>query len=78
MHEKSPAFWENMFYICIKHKHYQLKDMAKPIKETPILRGKDAVKFNKEMEKSKSEIVPIAVRERMKSNYSQLQAIAKF
>ncbi|MFI5140471.1 MAG: hypothetical protein ACHQIM_21810 [Sphingobacteriales bacterium] len=52
--------------------------MAKPIKETPILRGKDAVKFNKEMEKSKSEIVPVAVRERMKSNYSQLRAIAKF
>jgi hypothetical protein len=52
--------------------------MAKPIKETPILRGKDAVKFNEEMEKAKAEIVPVAVRKRMKSNYSQLQAIAKF
>ena len=52
--------------------------MAMPIKETPILKGKDAVKFNEEMEKSKSEIVPKAVRKRMKSNYSLLQSIAKF
>jgi len=52
--------------------------MAKPIKETPILRGKDAVKFNQEMEKSKSEIIPKAIRERMKSNYSLLKSIAKF
>jgi hypothetical protein len=52
--------------------------MAKPIKETPVLRGKDAIKFNQEMEKSKSEIVPVAVRERMKSNYSLLKSIVKF
>ena len=52
--------------------------MAKPIKETPILKGKDAVKFNQEMEKSKSEVIPVAIRERMKSNYSLLQSIAKF
>jgi hypothetical protein len=52
--------------------------MAKPIKETPILKGKDAEKFNLEMEKSRSGIVPVAVRERMKHNYSQLQSIAKF
>ena len=52
--------------------------MAKPIKETPILKGKDAVKFNLEMQKAKSEVVPAAVRERMKSNYSSLQSIAKF
>lgn len=52
--------------------------MAKPIKETPVLRGKDVVKFNKEMEKSKSEIVSAAVRKRMKSNYSLLKSIAQF
>jgi len=52
--------------------------MAKPIKETPVLKGKDAVKFNEEMEKSKSEIVPAVVRDRMKSNYSLLKSISKF
>ncbi|WP_174236929.1 hypothetical protein [Mucilaginibacter sp. L196] len=52
--------------------------MAKPIKETPILRGKDAVKFNQEMAKAKTQIVPVAMRERMKSNYSALKSISKF
>jgi len=52
--------------------------MSKPIKDTPILKGKDAIRFNQEMEKSKSEIVPTAVSKRMKSNYSMLKSIAKF
>lgn len=52
--------------------------MAKPIKETPVLKGKDAIKFNIEMVKSKSEFVPASTRERMKSNYSMLKSISKF
>ena len=52
--------------------------MAKPIKETPVLKGKDDVKLNHEMEKSKSEVVPSMVRDRMKSNYSLLKSISKF
>lgn len=39
--------------------------------------GKDAVRFNKEMEKAKSEVVPVAVRERMKSNYEKLLSITE-
>lgn len=52
--------------------------MAKPIKETPVLKGKDARKFHIEMDKAKSQKVPTVIRERMKSNYSLLQSISKF
>lgn len=51
--------------------------MAKPIKETPVLRGKDAAKFLQVMEIPK---VPMdkETRERIKSNFSKLNSIAKF
>lgn len=52
--------------------------MAKPIKETPILTGRDAVNFFNNMEKAKTEKVPDSVRQRMKSNYLKLKAIQTF
>jgi len=52
--------------------------MANPIKETPVLRGKDAVKFNAQIEKAKNEVVSAAIKERIQSNYLSLKAIAKF
>jgi hypothetical protein len=52
--------------------------MAKPIKETPILKGKDAKKFNKDIEQSKHQTVSVAVKERMQTNYLTLKSIAKF
>ena len=44
-------------------------DMAKPIKETPILTGKDAERFVSEMQR-----VDSLSAEQRKSNYAQLMA----
>ena len=44
-------------------------DMAKPIKETPILTGKDAERFVSEMQR-----VDNLSAEQRKSNYAQLMA----
>ena len=52
--------------------------MAKPIKETPVLKGKDAVAFIKNMQASEGKTVDKKTRERIKSNFSKLQSIAKF
>lgn len=43
--------------------------MAKPIKETPILTGKDAERFVSEMQR-----VDSLIAEQRKSNYAQLMA----
>lgn len=51
--------------------------MAKPIQETPVLKGKDAKRFIEIMNAPKTPIDP-ATRERMKSNFKKLTAIAEF
>lgn len=51
--------------------------MAKPIKETPVLKGKDAKKFSVDIKKSETEKVSAAVMAKMKENFSKLQAIAE-
>jgi hypothetical protein len=50
--------------------------MAKQIKETPILRGKDAENFLKSIENS--EKLSIEVRKNIKSDFDYLTSIAKF
>ena len=52
--------------------------MAKPIKETPVLKGKDAVKFNQQMKAAQVAIVNSKEKERILQNFKKLQAIAKF
>ena len=52
--------------------------MAKPIKETPILTGKDAVVFNKQMKAVGNTKVDVKERARIRENFAQLSAIAKF
>jgi len=52
--------------------------MAKPIKETPFLKGKDAVKFNQDIKDNRGAKVSTEVRARMKSNYEKLKSIATF
>ncbi|ASO08305.1 hypothetical protein [Arenibacter algicola] len=50
--------------------------MAKPIKETPFLRGKDAIDFvrnNEEVKKASQE-----EREKIKKGYDALRSIAEF
>ena len=52
--------------------------MAKPIKETPILKGDDAKQFLDNMIQSASKRVDLSVREKIKSNYDKLNAISQF
>ena len=52
--------------------------MSKPIKETPILQGKDAKTFMKNMSESSFKKIEQSVRERMKLNYNKLKAISQF
>jgi len=52
--------------------------MAKPIKETPILRGRDAKRFNKELKKSETKKVSPDVRERMNRNFDIMRNIERF
>ena len=50
--------------------------MAKPIKETPVLTGKDAKKFNQANQQVVKETKE--VRDRIKTNFATLQSISKF
>lgn len=52
--------------------------MAKPIKETPVLKGKDAQKFIQNMsnpDRKKADTKEIA---KIKANFSKLHSISKF
>lgn len=50
--------------------------MAKPIKETPVLTGKDAIKF----EQASNKLVPASAEERMQAQkaFERLSSIATF
>ncbi len=50
--------------------------MARPIKETPILRGKDAERFVREIEKPNK--ISCESVNRIKENFSKLKSIAQF
>lgn len=52
--------------------------MAKPIKDTPILRGKDAVNFLQESKKAETQKVSKKELERIKANFKKLKSIATF
>lgn len=50
--------------------------MAKPIKETPVLKGKDAVNFVNNQRNYDKIAISTSERERMYSNYQKLQSIS--
>lgn len=50
--------------------------MARPIAETPVLYGKDAIEFDKRMKQVEKQRVSKEVLARMKANYESLKAIA--
>lgn len=50
--------------------------MARPIRETPILFGKDAARFEERMKQKR--VISKEERERMKKNYEYFKSIAKF
>jgi hypothetical protein len=52
--------------------------MARPIKETPVLKGKAAVRFMEDMEKSKDKRISKEELEKIRNNYEKLKAISKF
>lgn len=70
--------WKERFYSlslrreCIKDE----KDMARPIKETPILYGEDARRFEERMKEHRR--VSQEERARIKANYEALIATANF
>lgn len=51
--------------------------MAKPIRETPVLKGDDAKLFMDNMIISASSRIDLPIRERIKANYNKLDAISK-
>ena len=50
-------------------------NMAKPIKETPVLRGKDAKRFLKKRESDKNKKISPEIIERMKRNHSFMRGL---
>lgn len=52
--------------------------MARPIKDTPVLKGKNAALFALEMKLTEGKKVDPKIRERMKLNFSKIQSIAQF
>lgn len=52
--------------------------MAKPIKETPILKGSDAKKFMENMAASASNKVDDLTRAKIKASFNRLNSIAQF
>ena len=52
--------------------------MARPIKETPVLKGKAAKEFLAEKERTKDVKASQKELDRIKSNYDKLMSIATF
>ncbi len=60
------------------YKNKQQVSMAKPIKETPILKGKDARVFMSKMASpTKGKAIDEKTRQRMRDNFNKLNAIVK-
>ncbi len=58
------------------HKPYKRKDMARPIKETPILYGEDARRFEELMKHPRK--VSQEELERREKDYEYFKSISKF
>jgi len=52
--------------------------MAKPIKETPVLRRVDAKNFRREMEANKDKSISPAEALKIRADYEKIRAISKF
>lgn len=51
--------------------------MAKPIKETPVLKGKDACNFTREINNANRASIDQGEIERIKANFERINAIVK-
>jgi hypothetical protein len=54
------------------------RTMAKPIKETPLLTGKDAVRFVETMNNNSAKKVDNKEMEKMRESFNRIKAISKF
>lgn len=52
--------------------------MANPIKPTPVIKGKDAVRFMQDLLKNEDKKVSRKELAKMKENYRKLRSIAAF
>lgn len=52
--------------------------MAKPIKETPVLKGRDADNFQRKMELSNSHKASYEIKAKIQKNFERLNCISKF
>lgn len=50
--------------------------MAKPIKDTPVIKGKDALRFRKNLSKTGATKLPSAQMAQMQANYNKIMSIA--
>ncbi|MCE6991001.1 hypothetical protein [Dyadobacter sp. CY323] len=52
--------------------------MARPIKETPVLKGAEAVRFRKNLEVSQKQQISPDEKERLKKNFELFKARSNF
>lgn len=52
--------------------------MARPIEETPILKGRDAVFFADTIRKNESKKAPVSERKKVMHNYDKIKKLARF
>ena len=50
--------------------------MAKPIKETPVIKGKDAERFRDNMTKTETTKIPHSQMAQMQANYTKLMSVS--
>jgi hypothetical protein len=51
--------------------------MAKPIKDTPVIKGKDAMRFRENLSKNEANKLPSTQVAQMQANYNKLMSIAR-
>ena len=53
-----------------------ISEMAKPIKETPVIKGKDAERFRDNMTKTETTKIPHSQMAQMQANYTKLMSVS--
>ena len=49
--------------------------MARPIKETPVLEGRDAVRFNNKISKNEKTVISEIELKRMQNNFAKFKIV---
>lgn len=51
--------------------------MAKPIKETPVLKGEEATRFLTEVKSLENNLISVSEKQKIKTSYDALKSIMK-